>query len=191
MRETQINLTPNDQCTATFHQQLCVQFEATFDVDIECEIIDVQCLGPCEMPCVFIVTHPQTGKTATYFITFNGMSVIDGNSKWCYSVRVEGDPALSHWILELCCDPFPTIVPNSVTRNEVETNYTVVQPDKELGPGKCGIKFEEGVSENDGTVEYCFELEGQFDTVLRDVAAKGGPAPDVVNRNCLEGPDCP
>jgi hypothetical protein len=63
--------------------------------------------------------------------------------------------------------------------------------DKELGPGKCGIKFEEGVSENDGTVEYCFELEGQFDTVLRDVAAKGGPAPDVVNRNCLEGPDCP
>lgn len=38
----------NTSCTATFYQALCVEFEATFKVELEdCHITDVTCLGPC------------------------------------------------------------------------------------------------------------------------------------------------
>lgn len=189
-----VDFFPPKGCTDTFNQLLCVEFEVTFNVDVDCRVVDVQCIGEPNgpsTPCVFVVTHPVTGSTATYYITFEGVTPVGNNSRWCYSVRVEGDPALSHWILELCCDPFPTIVPGSVTRNGLPADYEIVEPGHELGPNKCGIKFEDEVDESDGTVQYCFELEGQFATVLRDAAAKGGPAPDVIHENCLPGPDCP
>jgi hypothetical protein len=43
-----VNEIPGTSCTATFYQSLCVEFEATFVVDLEsCTITGVTCLGPC------------------------------------------------------------------------------------------------------------------------------------------------
>jgi peptidoglycan/xylan/chitin deacetylase (PgdA/CDA1 family) len=84
-----------------------------------------------------------------------------------------------------CMDVDPNITPDRI----IDSIKSAVRG--QTRPDKCGIKFENGVNQHDGTVEYCFELVGLFDIVPRDVAAKGGPAPDTVKHDCLKGPACP
>ncbi|NMB24354.1 MAG: hypothetical protein GX986_02365 [Firmicutes bacterium] len=175
-------------CTAELDEQLCTNFTVTFAMDIASDIVDVTCLGPCtpETACLIRVTNPVTGQMATYAITLASVQQIGANQRWCYSVSVQGNPALSHWVLELC-NPPPMVT--SVTRNGVAIPFSV-GPQADLG-GEIGIKFDAGTSQSDGVVLYCFEVVGHFDQVLRDVAGKGGPAPATVNQDCQPGPACP
>jgi|GEM_PF-2832055 len=177
-----------DNCTAEFDEGICTNFRVTFTTNATDDIVDVACLGPCivERSCVLRVTNPVTGQTAIYTIRLHTVETIGSNQRWCYSVVVQGEPSLSHWVLELCSLP-PMVV--AVTRNGVNIPFSVgVQPD--LG-GQIGIKFDVGASQADGTVLYCFEVVGHFGQVLRDVAAKGGPAPATLNPDCQYGPACP
>lgn len=175
-------------CTAELTEQLCTAFTVTFTLAATSDVVDVDCLGPCtpRIPCVIRVTNPVTGQIAIYTITLESVQQIGANQRWCYSVSVQGEPALSHWVLELC-NPPPMVT--SVTRNGIPIPFSV-QPQADLG-GETGIKFDVGASQSDGVVLYCFEVVGHFDQVLRDVAAKGGPAPATVNVDCQLGPACP
>lgn len=53
--------------------------------------------GTLSAKCTFLV--PAGEPTATYTITFQGVTVQNNNSTWCYSVSVTGAPGLSHWVL--------------------------------------------------------------------------------------------
>ncbi|NMB12939.1 MAG: hypothetical protein GX977_11735 [Firmicutes bacterium] len=175
-------------CTDEFDEQICTTFTITFTAEATDEVIDVDCLGPCapEVLCVLEVTNPQTGQTAIYHIVFASVQQLGPIQRWCYRVSVQGDPALSHWVLELC-NPPPMVT--QVTRNGIPIPFNV-GPQADLG-GQSGLKFDAGTTQADGVVLYCFDVMGQFDQVLRDVAAKGGPAPATVNPDCQLGPACP
>ena len=177
-----------ESCTAEFDEQICTTFTVTFTLAATNDVGDVDCLGPCpsEEACVFRITNPVTGQTATYFITLDSVQQIGSTQRWCYRVRVIGDPALSHWVLELC-NPPPFV--SNVTKNGVPISFSV-EPQADLG-GQIGIKFDAGTTQAEGDVFYCFDVIGQFGQVLRDVAAKGGPAPATLNPDCQPGPACP
>jgi len=129
--------------------------------------------------------------TATYIITFQGVTVQDNNSIWCYSVSVTGNPGLSHWVLgvfELC----PELLEEkliSVTRNDVEleenTGYVLGTSD-----GVFGVKFEIGVEAEESPVLYCITLEGVYEKTAVDVAVKGGPTAAQKAEEALCGPSC-
>jgi hypothetical protein len=95
------------------------------------EVADVACLGPCfpEVLCIFEVTNPQTGQTAIYRIVFDSVQQIGITQRWCYRVSVQGDPALSHWVIELC-NPPPMVT--AVTRNGIGIPFNV-GPQADLG----------------------------------------------------------
>ncbi|HBN94954.1 MAG TPA: hypothetical protein DDZ66_01525 [Firmicutes bacterium] len=128
------------------------------------------------------ITHPVTGSTSIVTITFIGVSITNNTSTWCYNVEVEGEPALSHWNLGLCPDPFPSII--AATRNGQPVIY------EPLSDGFTGIKFEEGVDQGDGIVEYCVTLEGIWAKEAVDIAVKGGPGDEIIRRNAICGPGC-
>ncbi len=136
----------------------------------------------CPTTVQFEVTNPVTGTTSVITITFTGVSITNNTSTWCYNVEVKGDPALSHWNLGLCPDPFPTII--NATRNGQPVVFEI------LSDGFVGIKFDEGVDQGDGIVEYCVTLEGIWTTEAVDVAVKAGPADEVIRRNAICGPGC-
>lgn len=127
---------------------------------------------------------------AVYKIFFQGVTVQNGNSTWCYNVDVTGDPALSHWVVgvfELCPEQLEEKV-LSVTRGGVE-----LQPNQfELGlsDGVFGVKFDVGTSKEESPVEYCITLKGVFLPTAVDVAVKGGPAPAQRKEDALCGPSC-
>ena len=175
-------------CSAELDEQMCTSFTVTFTTEASDEVVDVACLGPCfpEILCVFEVTNPVTGQTAIYRIEFDSVQTIGPLQRWCYRVSVQGNPALSHWVIELC-DPPPMVA--AVTRNGVPIPFNV-GPQADLG-GQIGLKFDAGTTQADGVVLYCFDVIGQFGQVSRDVAAKGGPGPAVLNPDCQLGPACP
>lgn len=134
---------------------------------------------------------PKTKPTATYTITFEGVTIENGNSIWCYSVTVTGEPGLSHWVLgvfELCQERLREKL-LLVTRNGVEleedTGYGLGTSD-----GVNGIKFEVGVEADESPVLYCITLEGVYEQIAVDIAVKGGPTPAQKIENALCGPSC-
>jgi hypothetical protein len=143
----------------------------------------------CPQSVTFLI--PADTPTATYTIAFQGVTVIDANSTWCYSVSVIGKPGLSHWVLgvfELC----PELLSEKlllVTRNKVELEEN---EGYELGTsdGVYGIKFEVGVEAEESPVYYCITLEGVYKTTSVDVAVKGGPTPAQKSEEALCGPSC-
>jgi hypothetical protein len=146
-------------------------------------------MADCPQSVTFLV--PAINPTATYTITFQGMTVEDCNSTWCYSVSVVGAPGLSHWVLgvfELCQELLVEKL-LLVTRNGVEqeenTGYELGTSD-----GVNGIKFEVGAEAEESPVTYCITLEGVYEKTSVDVAVKGGPTPAQKVENALCGPSC-
>ena len=143
----------------------------------------------CPQSVTFLV--PEAAPTATYTITFQGVTVQNNNSTWCYSVVVTGSPGLSHWVLgvfELCQELLEEKL-LSVTRNGVEleenTGYVLG-----LSDGVFGVKFEVGTEAEESPVEYCITLEGIYKKTAVDVAVKGGPTPAQRIEDALCGPSC-
>lgn len=143
----------------------------------------------CPQSVTFLI--PPDQPTAVYTINFVGVTVENGNSKWCYSVSVEGNPGLSNWILgafEFCEELLEKKL-ISVTRNGVELIKNV---EYEVGNflGFYGIKFDVGVEKEESPVLYCITLEGNYKPTAVDAAAKGGPTPAQVKEDAICGPSC-
>lgn len=143
----------------------------------------------CPQSVTFLI--PPDQPTAVYTINFEGVTVENGNSKWCYSVSVTGNPGLSNWILgafELCEELLEQKL-ISVTRNGVELVKNVQY---EIGNfvGFFGIKFDVGVEKEESPVLYCITLEGVYEPTTVDAAAKGGPTPTQVIKDAICGPSC-
>ncbi len=143
----------------------------------------------CPQSVSFLV--PEINPTANYTITFQGITVEECNSSWCYSVSVVGNPGLSHWVLgvfELC----PELLTEkllSVTRNGVELEEgTGYEPG--TSDGVFGIKFEVGLEAEESLVTYCITLEGVYEKTSVDVAVKGGRTPAQKKEDALCGPSC-
>lgn len=151
--------------------------------------MEVKSMANCPQSVTFPV--PAIDPTVTYTITFQGMTVDECNSTWCYIVSVAGAPGLSHWVLgvfELC----PELLTDKlllVTRNgiklEENTGYELGTSD-----GVYGIKFEVGVEAEESPVTYCITLEGVYALTSVDVAVKGGPTPAQKKEDALCGPSC-
>ncbi|WDC83724.1 hypothetical protein PL321_14355 [Caloramator sp. mosi_1] len=143
----------------------------------------------CSQSVTFLV--PPEQPTAVYTINFDGVKVENGNSIWCYSVSVAGNPGLSNWILGAfeACEELLEEKLISVTRNGVELIKDV---EYEIGNflGFFGIKFDVGVEKEESPVLYCITLEGIYKSTEVDVAAKGGPTPAQVKEKAICGPSC-
>jgi hypothetical protein len=142
----------------------------------------------CPQSVTFLV--PENSPTATYTITFQGVTVEDCTSKWCYNVSVTGAPGLSHWVLGVfeSCQELLSDKLLLVTRDGVEleegTGYVLGTSD-----GVFGIKFEVGVEGGESAV-YCITLQGVYEPTAVDVAVKGGPTPAQKEEDALCGPSC-
>lgn len=142
----------------------------------------------CPQSVTFLV--PKTGH-ATYTITFQGVTVENGNSTWCYSFSVTGAPGLSHWVLGVfeSCQELLEQRLISVTREGVEleegTGYELGTSD-----GVNGIKFEVGLEAEESPALYCITLEGVYEPTAVDVAVKGGRTPAQLMEDALCGPSC-
>ncbi|MFW6288123.1 MAG: hypothetical protein ACOC2J_05165, partial [bacterium] len=145
----------------------------TINFKLECQEV-----CPPELQSVeFTVTNPVNNNTATYTISFVEVNYTDTTSTWCYDVSVEGDPALSHWVLGFCPEPVAEVI--SASRNDIELDPDGDDAEYET-PGPFndipGIKFEVGVADNEETVRYCVTLDERYDIAAVDVGVKGGPA---------------
>jgi hypothetical protein len=142
----------------------------------------------CPQSVTFLV--PENTPTATYTITFQGVTVEDCNSKWCYNVSVTGAPGLSHWVLGVfeSCQELLSDKLLLVTRGDDELQkgigYVLGTSD-----GVFGIKFEVGVEGGESAV-YCITLQGVYEPTAVDVAVKGGPTPAQKEEDALCGPSC-
>lgn len=143
----------------------------------------------CPQDVEFLV--PVDEPTATYNIIFEGRTIQNNNSTWCYSVSVTGAPGLSHWVLgvfELCSELLEEKL-LAVTRNGVElqknVNFIIGNSD-----GVSGIKFEVGTEADESPVQYCITLDGVYTSTPVDVAVKGGPTPAQKIDDALCGPSC-
>ncbi len=151
-------------------------------------------MASCPQSVTFLV--PAVNPTATYTITFQGVTVEDGNSTWCYSVSVTGNPGLSHWVLgvfeqcqELLEEKLLLVTRNGVELEEEEepgdTGYVLGTSD-----GVYGVKFDVGVEAAESPVLYCITLAGVYEPTAVDVAVKGGSAPAQKNEDAICGPSC-
>lgn len=143
----------------------------------------------CPQNVSFLV--PANAPTATYTIAYQGMTVTNCNSTWCYSVSVTGKPGLSHWVLgvfeicqELLGERLISVERNGVTLEE-DTGYVLGTSD-----GVNGIKFEVGVEADESPVQYCITLRGVYEATSVDVAVKGGPTPAQKTEDAICGPSC-
>ncbi|MDP4133257.1 MAG: hypothetical protein Q8882_04505 [Bacillota bacterium] len=146
-------------------------------------------MANCPQSVTFVV--PEANPTATYTINFQGTTIENGNSTWCYSVSVAGHPGLSHWNLGVFEECQNLLRENliSVTRNGVKlqegTGYELGTHD-----GVSGLKFEVGVEEDESPVLYCITLKGVYEKTSVDVAVKGGPTPAQKIQDAICGPSC-
>jgi hypothetical protein len=142
----------------------------------------------CPQSVTFLV--PENTPTATYTITFQGVTVKDCNSTWCYIVSVTGAPGLSHWVLGVfeSCQELLSEKLLLVTRNGVELEEGIGY---ELGTndGVFGIKFEIGVEGGQSAI-YCITVQGIYEPTAVDVAVKGGNNPAQKEEDALCGPSC-
>lgn len=146
-------------------------------------------MGDCPHSVTFLV--PATNPTAIYIITFQGITINNGNSTWCYSVSVMGAPGLSHWVLgvfESCLELLSEKL-LSVTRNGVNLIENISY---EIGTsdGVNGVKFEVGVDAGESPALYCITLKGVYEKTSVDVAVKGGPTEAQRKEDALCGPSC-
>ena len=145
-------------------------------------------MSDCPQSVTFLV--PEIAPTATYTITFQGVTVEDCNSTWCYIVSVTGAPGLSHWVLGVfeSCQELLSDKLLLVTRDGVELQEGIGY---ELGTsdGVFGIKFEVGVEGGERAV-YCITLKGVYEPTAVDVAVKGGNNPAQKEEDALCGPSC-
>jgi len=117
-----------------------------------------------------------------YTVTYMGSSDCNGTTCFCYLVEGNGEPpGLSHFVVGLPeCIVWEDIVAYS-------PDGDVVFSDPDPTTGVRGLKYDFGLA-TDGSLMYCFTLDGNYaeGTVL--VAVKAGQLAETAE---LPGPACP
>ncbi|MFW5986477.1 MAG: hypothetical protein ACOCQH_03845 [Halanaerobiales bacterium] len=129
---------------------------------------------------------PQTAELETTAGNQYTISIVEFNGTWCYDVTVlPGSQDLSHWVLELC----PDIGEDDISNVTIDG---MPSTDIEIGfdptTGVDGIKFDNlSQTAADGTVRYCFDLEGDFGITEVNVSVFSAGQGDV---QTICGPEC-
>lgn len=125
-----------------------------------------------------------------YRIRFLERTIEEGDSIYCYEVRVTKTPALSFWILELCIEPPHEVLEIRVDGKIVEEEeYEILLDPPDPLTGISGIKFEIEIDEDISPLTFCIKLAGIFQIEPVDIGVKAG-APPALTGEKICGPSC-